>query len=31
MKRHVSNIFTKLDATSRMGVVRRAVTLGLVG
>ncbi|POH64325.1 two-component system response regulator [Cryobacterium zongtaii] len=31
VKRHVSNIFTKLDATSRMGAVRRAVTLGLLG
>ncbi|POH67878.1 MULTISPECIES: response regulator transcription factor [Cryobacterium] len=31
VKRHVSNIFTKLDVTSRMGAVRRAVTLGLLG
>lgn len=31
VKRHVSNIFTKLDATSRMGAVRHAVTLGLLG
>jgi DNA-binding NarL/FixJ family response regulator len=31
VKRHLSNIFTKLDVTSRMGAVRRAVTLGLLG
>lgn len=31
VKRHVSNIFTKLEATSRMGAVRRAATLGLLG
>jgi len=31
VKRHVSNIFVKLAATSRMGAVRRAVTLGLLG
>jgi len=31
VKRHVSNIFVKLDATSRMGAVRRATALGLFG
>lgn len=31
VKRHVSNIFVKLEVTSRMGAVRRATTLGLFG
>lgn len=30
VKRHVSNIFEKLNATSRMDAVRRAISLGLL-